>query len=70
VRQVVAAHSARPVLLDFDGETSDSDCAQAEMARMQVPGLMPVTMRNYDDPTDPAAIAAAAAAAAAAALSP
>jgi hypothetical protein len=33
------------------------------MARMQVPGLMPVTMRNYDDPTDPAAIAAAAAAA-------
>jgi hypothetical protein len=36
---------------------------------MQVPGLMPVTMRNYDDPNDPAAIAAAATAAAAA-LSP
>ncbi len=33
---------------------------QAELARMQAgPGLMPVTMRNYDDQMDPAAAAAA-----------
>uniref|UniRef100_A0A7S0M413 Exportin-1 n=1 Tax=Cryptomonas curvata TaxID=233186 RepID=A0A7S0M413_9CRYP len=57
--------------LQLEQQHKEAERVQAEMARMQVPGLMPVTMRNYDDPTDPAAIAAAAAAsAAAAALSP
>ena len=51
----------------FDGRGAGR---QAELARMQaVPGLMPVTMRNYDDQMDPPA-AAATAAATAVVLSP